>query len=70
MELDSAAEIIGSATITNAAFLMQEGKLGTIDAGAPIVDGDPFTDLCVMLDLEKSLKVIIKDSVVYKNALT
>jgi imidazolonepropionase-like amidohydrolase len=71
MELDSAANIIRSATITNAALLMQEGKLGTIAAGACadllIVDGDPLTDVRVMLDPTKNLKFIMKDGIIYKN---
>jgi len=74
MELDSAANIIRSATVTNAALLMQEGKLGTIAPGACadllIVDGDPLTDLRVMLDPEKNLKFVMKDGIIYKNALT
>jgi imidazolonepropionase-like amidohydrolase len=73
MELDSAANIIRSATATNAALLMQQGKLGTIAAGAYadllIVDGDPLTDLRVMLDPEKNLKFIMKDGIIYKNEL-
>jgi imidazolonepropionase-like amidohydrolase len=74
MDLDSAANIIRSATVTNAALLMQEDKLGTIAAGACadllIVDGDPLTDLRVMLNPQKNLKLIMKDGIIYKNALT
>ena len=73
MELDSAANIIQSATVTNAALLMQEGKLGTIAAGACadllIVDGDPLTDLRVMLDPVKNLKFVMKDGMIHKNEL-
>jgi imidazolonepropionase-like amidohydrolase len=73
MELDSSANILQSATITNAALLMQEGKLGTIAAGACadllIVDGDPLTDVRVMLDPDKNLKFIMKDGIIYKNEL-
>jgi imidazolonepropionase-like amidohydrolase len=73
MELDSAPNIVRSATITNAALMMQEGKLGTIAAGAYadllIVDGDPLTDLRVLLDPRKNLKFIMKDGVIYKNEL-
>ena len=51
-------------TITNAALLRQEGKLGKIAAGACadllIVDGDPLTDLRVML---------VKEGIIYKNEL-
>jgi imidazolonepropionase-like amidohydrolase len=74
MELDSARNIIRSATVTNAALLMQEGKLGTIAAGACadllVVDGDPLTDVRVMLDPKKNLKFIMKDGKVYKDELT
>jgi imidazolonepropionase-like amidohydrolase len=74
MELDTAANIIASATVTNAALLMQEGKLGTIAAGAYadllIVDGDPLTDVRVMMDPKDNLKLIMKDGVIYKNELT
>ena len=73
MELDTAANIIQSATITNATLLMQEGKLGTIAAGAfadlLIVDGDPLTDVRVMLDPKKNLRFIMKDGIIYKNEL-
>jgi imidazolonepropionase-like amidohydrolase len=73
MELDSAANIIRSATATNAALLMQQGKLGTIAAGAYadllVVDDDPLTDLRVLLDPEKNLKFIMKDGIIYKNEL-
>ena len=73
IELDSAADIIRSATVINAALLMQEGKLGTIAPGAfadlLIVDGDPLTDLSVMLDPGKNLKLVMKDGTIYKNEL-
>jgi len=52
---------------------MQEGKLGTIAAGACadllIVDGDPLTDLRVMLDPVKNLKFVMKDGIIHKNEL-
>jgi imidazolonepropionase-like amidohydrolase len=52
---------------------MQERKLGTIAAGAYadllIVDGDPLTDLRVMLDPAKNLKFVMKGGIVYKNQL-
>ena len=54
--------------------MMQEGKLGTIAAGAYadllIVDGDPLTDLRVMLDPERNLKLIMKDGIIYKDELS
>jgi len=52
---------------------MQEGKLGTIAAGACadllIVDGDPLTDLRVMLEPAKNLKFVMKDGIIYKDEL-
>lgn len=59
--------------MTNAALLMQEGKLDTIAAGGCadllIVDGDPLRDVRAMLDPEKNLKLIMKDGIIYKNEL-
>jgi imidazolonepropionase-like amidohydrolase len=73
MTLDSPLNILRSATTTNAALLMQEDKLGTIAAGAYadllVVEGDPLTDLRIMLDPKKNLKLIMKDGVIYKNEL-
>jgi len=73
VELDSPANVIRSATATNAALLMQKDKLGTIAAGAYadllVVEGDPLTDLRIMLDPRNNLKLIMKDGVIYKNEL-
>jgi imidazolonepropionase-like amidohydrolase len=50
------------------------GKLGVVQEGALadllLVDGDPLKDLSVMENPEKNLLVIMKDGVIYKNALT
>jgi imidazolonepropionase-like amidohydrolase len=74
MEMDSSANIVRSATATNAALLMQEGRLGVIAPGAYadllVVDGDPLNDVRVMLDPEKNLNFIMKDGIIYKNKLT
>jgi len=71
MELDTAVNIIRSATIINAELLMQKGKLGVIAPGAYadllVVDGDPLSDLCVLLDPANNLKLIMKDGIIYKN---
>jgi imidazolonepropionase-like amidohydrolase len=73
MELDAAVDIIRSATVVNAELLMQKGKLGVIAGGAYadllVVDGDPLSDLRVLLDPNKNLKLIMKDGVIYKNEL-
>jgi imidazolonepropionase-like amidohydrolase len=72
-QLDSPAAIIRSATATNAGLLMQKGKLGTIASGAYadllVVEGDPLSDVGVMLDPSRNLKLIMKDGVIYKNEL-
>jgi imidazolonepropionase-like amidohydrolase len=73
IELDTAPNVIRSATAINAELLMQKGKLGTISPGAYadilVVEGDPLTDLCVMLQPEKNLKLIMKDGAIFKNEL-
>ena len=73
IELDTAPNVIRSATAINAELLMQKGKLGTISPGAYadilVVEGDPLTDLRVMLRPEKNLKLIMKDGTIFKNEL-
>ncbi|HAU4258754.1 TPA: amidohydrolase family protein [Legionella pneumophila] len=67
-ELDSAANIIRSATVVNAELLMQKGKLGVISAGAYadllVVDGNPLVNLNVLLRPDEYLKLIMKDGVI------
>jgi imidazolonepropionase-like amidohydrolase len=73
MNLDSPTSIIRSATTINAELLMQKGKLGTIAQGAYadllVTEGDPLTDLRVMLDPRNNLKLIMKEGEIYKNEL-
>jgi imidazolonepropionase-like amidohydrolase len=73
IELDDPPNIIRSATRINAELLMQSGNLGTISAGAYadllVVEGDPLSDVKVMTDPQKNLKLIMKDGVIYKNEL-
>jgi imidazolonepropionase-like amidohydrolase len=49
------------------------GKLGVVEAGALadllLVDGDPLSNLALLADPARSLLVIMKDGVVYKNTL-
>ena len=72
-ELDTAANVIRSATTVNAELLMQKGLLGTISAGAYadilVVEGDPLADLSVLLQPEKNLKLIMKGGAIVKNEL-
>jgi imidazolonepropionase-like amidohydrolase len=73
-DLDTPADILRSATATNAELLMEKGRLGTIAEGARadllVVEGDPLADLGVLMDPQKHLKFIMKDGVVYKNELS
>jgi len=73
-ELDSPAAILQSATVTNAELVMQKGRLGTVAEGAHadllVVDGDPLSNIGVLLDPQRNLKLIMKDGVVYKNELS
>jgi imidazolonepropionase-like amidohydrolase len=51
----------------------REGPLGVIKEGAYadmlLVEGNPVKDVTVMADWKNNLKVIMKDGVIYKNAL-
>ena len=72
-DIDTPADILRSATATNAELLMEKGRLGAIAEGARadllVVEGDPLANLGVLMDPQKHLKFIMKDGVVYKNEL-
>jgi len=72
-ELDPPADILRSATVTNAELLMEKGTLGVIAEGAYadllIVEGNPLSDLGVLMNPDKNLKFIMKDGTIYKNEL-
>jgi imidazolonepropionase-like amidohydrolase len=72
-DLDTPAEIVRSATIVNAELLMEKGRLGTIaeDAYADllVVEGNPLTDLGVLMHPQANLKLIMKAGVICKNEL-
>jgi imidazolonepropionase-like amidohydrolase len=71
--LDTPADILRSATVTNAELLQEKGTLGTIAEGAYadllIVEGNPLTDLTVLMSPQKNLKFIMKNGAVYKNEM-
>lgn len=60
----SAADVIRSATVVNAAILNRSGELGVVAAGAfadlLVVDGDPLANLALLAEPEKSLVAIVK----------
>ena len=51
----------------------KDGPLGIIQEGAYadilLVDGNPLEDIEVLVDHEAGIKLIMKDGVIYKNAL-
>jgi imidazolonepropionase-like amidohydrolase len=72
-EFDSAPDIIRSATVINAELLMQKGNLGTVSADAYadllVVEGNPLSDLGILADPQRRLKLVMKAGVIYKNEL-
>jgi imidazolonepropionase-like amidohydrolase len=72
-ELDEPSNIIRSATRINAELLNQGTSLGVIAPGAYadllVIDGDPLSDLTVMTNPQRNLKLVMKGGVIYKNEL-
>jgi imidazolonepropionase-like amidohydrolase len=72
-DLDSARNILRSATVVNAALLLQSGMLGTIAPGAHadllVVDGNPLADIRVLAEPEQRLKLVMKGGAICKNEL-
>jgi imidazolonepropionase-like amidohydrolase len=68
-----AAEVLASATTTNAALLNRSGELGTVREGALadliVVDGDPLRNLRLLQGQGRHLKLIMKGGRIYKNEL-
>lgn len=68
-----AAEVLRSATYVNAELMGQAGKLGVVAPGAcadlVVVDGNPLDDLSLLQEQGKSLPLIMKAGVLYKNEL-
>ena len=68
-----AIEVIRSATVNAARVLRQEGRLGTVRAGARadlvVVDGDPLADLSVLTGQGRRMPAIMQDGRFVKNEL-
>ena len=51
----------------------KDGPLGVIEPGAYadilLVEGDPTEDVAVFADWENNIDLVMKDGVIYKNAL-
>jgi imidazolonepropionase-like amidohydrolase len=73
IDLDSSRNILRSATVVNAELLMQSGMLGMIAPGAYadllVVDGNPPSDIRVLVKPERTVKRIMKGGVIYKNEI-
>ena len=58
--------------VVNADLLMQKGMLGTIAPGAYadllVVDGNRSADIRVLAEPERTLKLIMKGGIIYKNS--
>lgn len=72
--VQSALEVIRSATSVNSQLVNLSGQIGTVAPGgcADIIGvaGDPFQDLCVLAQPEKYLKLVIRGGEVVLNRLT
>jgi imidazolonepropionase-like amidohydrolase len=72
--IQSAAEVIRSATRVNAELVNMSGQIGAIAPGAFAdiigVAGDPFQDLRVLAEPETYLKLVIRDGEIVLNRLT
>jgi imidazolonepropionase-like amidohydrolase len=64
-EVERPADVLRSATLTNARILNREGELGEIAVGARadlvVVDGDPLRDLSLLEGEGKHLPLVLKD---------
>ncbi|MGL4231267.1 MAG: amidohydrolase family protein [Casimicrobium sp.] len=71
--VQTAVEVLQSATSVAAKVLNQEGKLGVIAAGAHadlvVVEGDPTKDITLLCDTERNLRGIMKAGVWEKSLI-
>lgn len=67
------AEIIRSATVTAAELFMMEGQIGEVKVGVRAdliaLDSDPLSDIGVLQDPDRHLKLIMKDGRIFKEVL-
>jgi imidazolonepropionase-like amidohydrolase len=72
-QIQSAADLIRSATTTAARLLRREGELGVVAPGALadllVIDGNPLDDIRVLTTPERTLKLIMKGGKIFKNEL-
>jgi imidazolonepropionase-like amidohydrolase len=72
-EVQKPHEVIASATRISAEILGQQGRLGTITAGAIadllVIDGNPLDDLGLLQDQGRHMPIIMKAGRLHKNLL-
>jgi imidazolonepropionase-like amidohydrolase len=72
-EFASAIDVLRSATSVNAALLGREGELGVVAARARadllVIDGNPYEDISVFERSVQTIRLIMKDGVIYKDDL-
>jgi imidazolonepropionase-like amidohydrolase len=70
-EFAPAVDILRSATSVNAALLGHEGQLGVVAENARadllVLDGNPLKDISVLERSAETLRLIMKDGVIYKD---
>jgi imidazolonepropionase-like amidohydrolase len=70
-EVQSAAEILRSATFVNACLLGKPGELGSVEEGAfadlIVVNGNPLRDLALLNGQGENISMIMKGGQFYKN---
>jgi imidazolonepropionase-like amidohydrolase len=72
-QIQGNADILRSATVTNADLLQQSGRLGVLETGAfadlLLVNGDPLKDLSALSGQGEYLDLIVRGGEIFKNAL-
>jgi imidazolonepropionase-like amidohydrolase len=72
-EFSPAIDVLRSATSVNAALVGRQGELGVVDERARadliVIDGNPLNDITVLERSAETLRLIMKDGVIYKNDL-
>jgi imidazolonepropionase-like amidohydrolase len=72
-QVQPAADIIRSATVTGARLLRLEGRIGVIapqaSADLLVVDGNPLSDISVLVDPERRLRLIMSRGKIVKDSL-
>jgi imidazolonepropionase-like amidohydrolase len=72
-QFTSALEVLRSATSVNATLLNRQGELGVIAPHARadllVLDGNPLQDISILERSTQTIRLIMKDGIIYKNAI-